>query len=406
MTAIAAAQSGGIWAPVTPIPSDAIEVLASPSGYTAIAPPDFHQPSPPTMPLQKLEGVFAGALAPTSAQFGIGLNRFPVIDSGVVGILDPGVVRIHDYSGGSASWRWSWAKIEATQGVYDWGTLDQVVDYFHSRGKQVVLTLWGTPTWASARPAEIGAYGAGWPGASAEPANLAHWDSWCSTIAARYVGRITHYEVWNEPQSTPFFSGTQTILSQLVRRAAVAVKAADPAALIVSPAVTGLNPGGPGLAYFLAMMQASDGAAGAMKDWVDVIGCHLYPSNLAGIKDVPYMLSGMRAHMVTLGVSAKPLWNTEFCVLSPDFNTLSEADRAEAIQALLTLSVAHNSGGADMTIWYNPDSTGAFAFVPADAAAFARHVSAMAGGITVVNKLADGRITAVIGGSQYTWLAA
>lgn len=392
------AFDGQAWSPVSKIPDKTYGGVVSPAGMTYITEEDFHSPTPPAGGF--ITNVFSGNVSPAATTFSVGYGNYPTVSPGVT-IPSYDVFRIHDFSGGSASWRWTWAKIETVQGVKDWGNMDSCVDQNLAAGKKLSITLWGTPTWASARPAEIGAYGAGYPGASAEAANLANFSAWCTALATRYAGKIKYYEVWNEPNSSAFFSGTQTMLAQITRLANQAIKAVDPAAQIVAAPVTSMQSGGSGLSYFLSMMQASDGAAGTMKDWVDAVSCHMYPSQ-GKVQDIPGMISGMRAHMATLGVSALPLFNTEFSRINPDFGTLSQSVRENSLRAMMTLTSAHNQGAPQWNSWYGLDHT-TFLWTKDDVAVYEDHRELMAKGITVINVLADGRVAAVVGGRKFLW---
>lgn len=397
MTAIAAQLVGGIWQPATPIPSDAFETVASPTGYTVVTPADQYSASPPVTPLQSISNVWSGNKLVPASFFGCHYGKWP--GSGTPPLVSHSVVRTHDYTGGSNTWRARWNKIETSAGVFDWTLLDNFVNFHYAAGRQILHTLFGTPVFYSARPSETCSYELG---AAAEPSDLTKWDAYCTALATRYAGKITHYEIWNEPNLVGFFTGTQSILSQLTRRASQIIKAIDPAAKIVSSPVTSLQTGGSGLTYFLNMMQASDGASGQMKSWVDVVGCHLYPANYAGLSALPQMITDIRAHMVTLGINTKPLWNTEFSVLSPSFATMSSSQRRAAIQRMLTVSSAHNSGGCDVSIWYGGDNS-TLGFVDEDQNTWETHRSLLMQGVTVINQLKDGRTAAVVGGKNFLW---
>lgn len=402
MTTIAAQLAGGIWGPVTPIPSGAIEVVASPNGYTVVTENDFYSATPPVTPYGAVTNVFAGTKNVPASAFGVVYQKYPAVAPSA-GVADYNLVRFHDYSGGSSSWLWDWARTEPTQGVHNWTLLDAAVDAHVAAGRTMLYQLLNTPTWASVRPTEASPYNI--LGASAEPSNMQYWTDYCTAVATRYAGKIGYYSVWNEANIAGFFSGTQAVLSQMTRLASQAIKAADPAAKILSPSVTSLNSGGNGLAYFLSMMQASDGAVGTMKDWIDIVEIHLYP-NTSKPQEIASMIAGVRAHMATLGISAKPLWNTEFSYINPDFSTYPADKRKTIIQRLMTLSLANNAGGCDVSTWYGVDASSSFGFTADDVAAWNAFRLQLMGGITVVNNIKDGRTAAVIGGQQYLWGAA
>ena len=189
-------------------------------------------------------------------------------------------IRSHD-----AGLRWN--QIETSAGVFSWAAMDSWVNTHYAAGRDLVFVLFGTPSFYSARSSEIGAYGAGSPGIQAEPSDMTKWDAFCTAVATRYISKIKYYEVWNEPNlgnngtttsgSSFFFSGTFAKLSEMVRRANQAIKAVDPTAKILSPAVQGwAATSGTSDTYFTGMMSASDGATGTMKDWIDIVAVHLY----------------------------------------------------------------------------------------------------------------------------------
>lgn len=388
MTAIVAQQVSGVWGPVTAIPSGSLGVLASPAGYTVAAPADFHSAAPPSVS-GAITNVFSGSKVLAPSYFGLTYHRYP---GGTTPspISEFTIARSHDY--GPGSYRVRWSKIEQVQGKFDWYALDKFVDQHKAAGRKVIHTLFGTPSWASARPNEVGAYG---NGTAAEPSNLAYWDSYCTACATRYAGKIDYYEVWNEPNLVGFYTGTQTLLSQMTRRASQAIKAVDPSAKIISPAVTSLQ-GGSGQTYFATMMAASDGAAGNMSTWTDVVGVHLYPNNTAGIQTIPTFLGTFMASLAGLGLSGKEVFNTEFGVLSPTFQAHPAALRMNLLARMMLLAAV---GGTTTSIWYDGDPDSSLGLTAEDTVEWNRiRRELLSGAITVVNLLRDGRVAAVING--------
>lgn len=310
------------------------------------------------------------------------------------------VCRLHDYSGGSPSWRNRWSKVEPSKGVFDWAGIDTAVDQIRAAGSDVLFTVFGSPTWASARPAEIGAYGVGSPGIAAEPANMADLSDFCTTLATRFAGQIKYYEIWNEVNAVGFFSGSQAILAEMVRIAATAIKTSDPAAVIVGPSVTYLWAQGNGREYFKTMYGVSDGAGGSLRDWVDIVSVHLYSYTFARIAEVPVMLKAIRDAMAAAGVSGKPLWNTEHTVLGPDFATLTQQQRRASIQRLVLMPLVSVYGGCDCSILYGPDSA-SFVFSSDDIAEYNDIVTALREGrISDVRISPDGRLSYLRDGVQ------
>lgn len=310
------------------------------------------------------------------------------------------VCRLHDYSGGSPSWRNRWSKVEPSKGVFDWAGIDTAVDQIRAAGSDVLFTVFGSPTWASARPTEIGVYGVGSPGIAAEPANMADLSDFCTALATRFAGRIKYYEIWNEVNAVGFFSGSQAKLAEMVRIAATAIKTSDPSAVIVGPSVTFLWAQGNGREYFQTMYGAPDGAGGALRDWVDIVSVHLYSYSFARISEVQVMLKAVRDAMVTAGVSGKPLWNTEHTVLGPDFATLTPQQRQASIRRMVLIPLVSAYGGCDHSVIYGPDSS-AFGFAADDIAEYNDLVTALHNGrISDVRLSPDGRMSYIRDGSQ------
>lgn len=274
--------------------------------------------------------------------------------------LSAGCIRSHDMEAGASRWQ----KIEQSQGVFSWTGLDAWVNTHYAAGRDLLFTLFGTPAWASARPTEVGAYGAGNPGLQAEPADMSKWSTFCMAVATRYLGKIKYYEVWNEPNNSNngttttgsnfFFSGTFAKLSEMTRLASQAIKAVDPTAKIVCAPVTGwtATAGSSAESYFSGMMAASDGAAGVMKDWVDIVGVHLYLPYPNDVTKLPGMIDRINIAKASAGLSGKETWDTESAPINPDIVNIRQPDAALLVQRHLLVSAAK---GVARTFYYQLD---------------------------------------------------
>lgn len=345
------------------------------------------------------------------------------VDGGAV----PGAIRSHDYGpvfAGQAK-RIRWDRIETT----DWSsanaaTIDadpgwQPFDAFISAygGASVPLfhTLYGTHWRYSQDPNEAWAYNPtpvpGQGGGAKPPTDLAagvssSWGRYCAGVGRRTatLGANLFFETSNEPnlQTLPsrFYSGTQSELAQMVRIASQSIKAVNPAAKCLTPAVVSLHSTGTGLAFFNGMMVASDGAGGDMRDWVDGIAFHAYPPGNSEW-EVHKIVGNVRAAMATLGVAALPLYNTEFGLLSPEFSQLDAATRVDKMMRMHILARCHPLGGCDASVWYDADSPN-LGMTAGDAAKRAEHKAflAQAGGVTQVSGTSDGRLRVVCNGIE------
>ena len=252
------------------------------------------------------------------------------------------------------SWRlWdarvAWPDLEPQKGKWRFDALDRQVSLAAGMGVEVVLPLGLSPTWASARPTEASGYR---PGFAAEPASLADWRNYVRTVVTRYKGRVKYFEIWNEPNSRNFFSGTLQSMVDLTCGAYQVIKEVNPNAKVVSPAATNKDAGLDWLEQFLS--------SGGSK-CVDVVGFHFY--TLA--HESPEAMSPLikRAHgiMDKWGIGGMPLWNTETGWYVANKNVpvatkwkviSSEAARDYALRALVIAA----SSGVERFFWYAWDN--------------------------------------------------
>lgn len=216
--------------------------------------------------------------------------------------FDPGIVRLWDA-------RTTWKDLQPHPHRWDFSNagfrrLDLYVRHIrkHSPATTILYVLGQTPRWASSDPDSHNAYG---PGHGAPPKDLEDWREYVRTLARRYAGRITHWELWNEPDYRLFYRGSVETMVKMARIAREELKAVDPNSVIVSPGLTT----GQGLRWLDRFLTAGGG------QYVDVIAYHWYygftPEVMAPFID--NVRGVMRAH----GVDDKPLWNTEGALAFP-----------------------------------------------------------------------------------------
>jgi hypothetical protein len=274
------------------------------------------------------------------------------------------IVRSHDMANGKGRWQFIQPTSSTDTTTWDLADLDSWVDTHYAAGRELVFVLFGTPTWASARPTEANAYSSVVGGVhynegiAAEPSDLTVWDTYCTTIATRYKGKIRYYEVWNEVNlssgATAMFTGTNAVLSEMVRRANQAIKAVDPLAKIVSPSIQGwvATANQASETFFTDMMAASDGANGTMAAWVDIIAVHLYLPAPNKVQDLAGVIDRVNAAKTTAGISALETWDTESAPISPDISTLAD-DQAKSLIARDMITKA--AKGIARSIFYQYD---------------------------------------------------
>jgi hypothetical protein len=231
-----------------------------------------------------------------------------------------------------------WTDIAPYRGQWDFKRMDTYINQAAINGAKVMYTLGSPPQWASARPLEKCPYGFG---CGAEPAYMADWEEYVRTVAQRYKGKISIYELWNEPKfsdiprdhgNTGFYTGSLAKMVEMARIARMVLDEEDPGAKLSTP---GFVNGPDRLEMFLS---------GGGKQYIQTISYHFYT------EDSKYManqLLDIRRLMQRQGVANLPLLNTEAGVevLIPNsppsgIAVYSQAEAAGKIAQYLILGAA------------------------------------------------------------------
>ena len=241
--------------------------------------------------------------------------------------------------------RTAWLNIEPAQGQWDFSRLDAFVAKAQAHGtKHILLTLGGTPTWAAkqVRPTDAAWLGAG---SASPPKDWADWAEFVGKVAQRYKGRIDAYEIWNEPNSITYWSGTNAQWAQLIGVASQAISKADPSASIAmgafatSPARS-LSQIGPMLTALGSLPAQSPASPSA-------ISFHWYPTRVQLLAGVSSIANTIRADAAQAGLKDLPQWITEMNVrngveLSPEI----------VETAMQSMTNSANAARIQRTWWY------------------------------------------------------
>ena len=243
------------------------------------------------------------------------------------------------------SWRlWdaavNWTKLEPNKGDWQWEILDRDVELARQHNVDLLLTLGRTPRWASARPNEAQESRNGNLGERAEPKDLQDWRNYVRTVATRYKGRIHEYEIWNEPNSNGFYTGTPQAMVDLAREAYVILKQVDPSNIVLSPSPTGST----GPSWLAEYLRAGGGA------YADIFGYHFYV-RAAPPEEMANRISTVKAILVENGLGEKPLWDTEAGRIPP-----LRGDEAAAFIA--RAYILNWASGVRRFYWYAWDNDG------------------------------------------------
>lgn len=262
------------------------------------------------------------------------------------------------------SWRlWdanvTWAELEPVRGKWNFARLDKYIAMAEMRGVDVLLPLANTPGWAASRPNEASAYS---PGNASEPATMDDWRHYVRAVGERYKGRIRNYEIWNEPNLRPHFTGSMDKLVELTCEASKILKSIDMSNKVVSPAA---STGTKDHIEYLDRFLASGG-----KKCIDVVAHHFYVTQSGPEAMIP-IIRDVRRVMNKNGVSEKPLWNTETGWRFDSKDSSSNhpmvrgykkisADDPNFVLKAFALSKAE---GVDRFYWYAWDNKSALGFI-------------------------------------------
>jgi len=186
-----------------------------------------------------------------------------------------------------AGWNWSW-------GI---PRVDSVIDMARARGLRVRATFGRTPAWANDGAGE-----------AAAPASLADWRRAAAFVAQRYAGKVSSWEIWNEPNHPKYFlNGTPTAYTALLCSAYPVIKSAAPKTKVVYGGTSGND-----WQFIKATYEAG------VKGCFDVLAVHPYqdaqwePEMIATRTDRWYFSNVSLVRQVQLQYrDRKPIWFTE-----------------------------------------------------------------------------------------------
>ena len=222
-------------------------------------------------------------------------------------------VRLHDF--GDVC---HWYAVEPEQGRFVWH--DAEIDALRERGFLILANLGHPPRWAG-RHQDRRPGGASWT--PSPPRNMDEWANYVFRTVEHYRDRIRHWEVWNEPYWTGFFTGTPEEYAALLKVAYRAIKRADPQAVVVGGCFT------PTAEDWTQRVLA----AGALEN-MDVLSYHIYwspPLSEAADGESPLMAQQVQrfVDLMRQHGSAKPIYMSEGGIRCPPFASWLPADGFE-----------------------------------------------------------------------------
>lgn len=206
-----------------------------------------------------------------------------------------------------------WGSVEPEAGAWRFDEMDGVVDHLHEANLMVLGILGGVPeharSWQMPVPRPEGY--SSWHAKNVPPRDLKAWGDYAERMAARYRGKVDHWETWNEPFLPGFLNAgyengayvhpTPESFLPLHQAAAAGVRRGNPDASVILNA--GAHYPAPANAWSTRLFDL-----GAL-DVADAVSYHAY---IAGGLGTP----GDAIHRATAAYRhpsnpALPIWNSE-----------------------------------------------------------------------------------------------
>ncbi|GGL07914.1 hypothetical protein GCM10012284_47930 [Mangrovihabitans endophyticus] len=158
----------------------------------------------------------------------------------------------------------SWCDVEKTPGRPDWSTLDRVARLSRDLGIALDLKIRVGLCWATGGTPQFTRGQAG-KTESAMPRDLSRYRAFVTSLVGRYRPYGVHtYAVENEVNAQQYWAGTPQQYADLVRAAATAIHAADPAATVADSGISSVALG-MGVADRLLAAGRDDAAVAAYR---------------------------------------------------------------------------------------------------------------------------------------------
>ncbi len=233
-----------------------------------------------------------------------------------------------------------WNRIEPAQGQYDWGFHDRMLELYRAESIQVLGVLNGpTPGWANGRGS-----------ADFSAPNPDQYASFVRQVVTRYQDRVSHWQVWNEPDNARYWAPTPNLpaYAQLLITTAQVIRAVDPSATILVAGMVTPQPAGDALRVI-----AEQGAWDAF----DVIAVHPYTDPFAPeVGGIDRSLAAVTAVRDTYGY--KPMWATEFGWATSQGRDGSAFTPDAQANYLIRGATLLRAAGVERIFWYNLKDNG------------------------------------------------
>ena len=262
--------------------------------------------------------------------------------------------RLRDAGFGWVRQRIDWSRIEPQPGAFQWAWTDQVLTEIAAAGLVPVFVLDGSPAWArdpKDRPPQVVADN-DLPWRLAPPAAPETFARFATAFARRYRDTVRFYQIWDEPNIAPHW-GNRLIdpvgYARLLRAAAVAVRDADPDAVILAAALaptqdrghTAIDEG-----FFLQRLYAAGAAPYFDAVLVQPFGFGSGPEDARSrVAALNFRRAAwVRRVMVAAGDAQTPVWAVRFGwnrQVQDHWKTVSTADQLRLTEEAIRYARTH-----------------------------------------------------------------
>ena len=233
-----------------------------------------------------------------------------------------------------------WGQVNTASGVYDWTTLDSYMSMAQSMNLNVLYTFGDTPEYAGkipggnvhcltpsdyscSPPTDVNSDGTG---------TDKFFSTFVTALVTRYKGQISYYELWNEPDCSCYFAGTQAQMVRMNSDATAIIHSIDPNAKTLSPSghVWSLH------TWFDPYIAAGGGAT------FDIVNMHMRGNGTLNLTPEAFLgtYSNIVADVATNNLSNLPLWDSEHGIKADEnFTDPNELAGFAARELILRASV-------------------------------------------------------------------
>jgi hypothetical protein len=188
------------------------------------------------------------------------------------------------------------------------------------------------------------------------------FDSFATALVQRYCGTIKYYETWNEPNNSPYWSGTNAQLLAVAQDLYQIAK--DPANCGCTNGVCspngGVNPNQvltPSISKVtsanLSWLDSYLSQTGPTYPYADVASFHGYGTVVnSDPEQIVSQVQSLNQILANHGLSTLPLWNTE-----ASWGSLTSVDQDQA-SWLMRYQAAQAVTGVSRFVWYSYDNCG------------------------------------------------